>query len=91
MADRGQAEGRAHRGALGDGQHCQVVEHRRAQLVEPGEGELHLRFDPAGPGDLEPRRRADGVVEQGGLTDPGLPLENKHATVPVVGLFQQPL
>jgi hypothetical protein len=44
-------------------------EGRRAQLVERGERQLHLLFDPDGAGHPEVRAGLDGVVEQRRLAD----------------------
>jgi hypothetical protein len=43
---------------------------RRAQLLQAGERQLHLRFDSVGPDDLQIRRGADQVLEQRRLCRP---------------------
>ena len=49
-----------------------VVEHRCAQLMQPGEGELHLRLDAGQPLDTASGRVLDQIVQQHALTDPRL-------------------
>ena len=46
VMSRGKSERDADPVSLGLGQRVKSAEHRSAQLVQPGEGKLHLRFDP---------------------------------------------
>ena len=45
------------------------VEHRRQQLMQPGEGQLHLRLDAGGTHDQAVRCLRDQVIQQRGLAD----------------------
>jgi hypothetical protein len=47
-------------------------EHRCAQLMQTGVGQLHLGLHPDRPRDLDVRRRLDQVLQQRRLPDPGL-------------------
>ena len=47
-----QSEYPGQRVTLGDGQRVEVIQQRRAQLVEPAEGQFYLRFNAGGPGDV---------------------------------------
>jgi hypothetical protein len=42
------AERRPHRGALRTGETLEAIQHRRQQLMQPGERQLHLRLDTSG-------------------------------------------
>jgi hypothetical protein len=46
-----------------------MIQHRRAQLMQPREGQLHLRLHPHGPRYQAPRGPSGQVVEQRGLAD----------------------
>ena len=54
---------------------------RRAQLVQPRMGELHLGFDARRPNHLEAGRTAHKALEKRRLSDPRLAAENKHPTL----------
>ena len=54
------------------GRYLSPTQQRRAQLVQAGERQLHLRFDPRGPGHPHVRRRPGCVLEQRRLAHPGL-------------------
>src|ERR1019366_9251963 len=83
---RGKPGGQAKRGAdrlpVGRGEAVQAPEHRRAQLVKPGIGELHLRFDTRGVLDAAASVRADEILEQEGLTDPRLTADDERGAHP---------
>ena len=75
---RPQTERGRQRVALRPGQAVQLAEQRRAQLVQAGERELHLRLDPDGPRDAAARRRCSTqVVQQRGLADPGVAAQHQ--------------
>ncbi len=76
-----QAEGRAERVALGVGQRAEAIEHRPAQLMQPGEGELHLGVDADGAGDAQVGCRPGHVLEQRGLPHARLAAEHEHAAL----------
>jgi hypothetical protein len=61
------AEHRRQRVALRDGQPAEVVQHRRAELVQAGVGQLHLRFDADGSGDVPAGDPAGQVAQQRAL------------------------
>ena len=50
-------EHRGERIALRDGQAIESIQHRRAELMEPAVGQLHLRLDAHGRRDVPARRR----------------------------------
>jgi hypothetical protein len=57
----------------------QPVEHRSAEeLLQTGECQLHLGLDTASARDLQFRGPVSNVIEQGRLTDSGLPAHNQH-------------
>jgi hypothetical protein len=66
------AEHRAERVALRWGKPVEPIQERSAQLVEPGERELHLRLDAGRPGDATPRSRSRHVVQKRRLADAGV-------------------
>jgi hypothetical protein len=74
----GEAERGAERIPLGLRQVVQAAQHRGAQLLQPGERQLHLGLDPRRPGDPAPGRRPDEVVEQSGLADARLAPHDQH-------------
>src|SRR5262249_54072116 len=53
--------------ALRGRQPRQAIQQRRAQLVNAGERQLHLRFHPRGPGHPHVRRRPGRVLQHRGL------------------------
>ena len=68
----GQAEHDLHGLSLRRRKPLEPVEQRPAQLMQTGEGQLHVRLDPHRPDDGGIRRRRDQVVQQRRLSDPGL-------------------
>ena len=73
-----EAERRAQRVALRARQLLETAEHRRAQRVQAGVGELHLGLDARRPGDPEPLRGRRQVPQQGALADPRLAAQDQH-------------
>jgi hypothetical protein len=57
-----------HRAAR-SGKTVEPVQHRRAQLMQRGERQLHLRFDARGVQNREPRRRIEQMLQQRALPD----------------------
>ena len=49
-----------------------MIQHRRAQLMQPGEGQLHFRLHARRPRYQAPRGSPGQVVQQSGLADAGL-------------------
>ena len=59
------AEHRRERVALRSGQPAEVVQHGRAELVEAGVGQFHLRLDAGGSRDVPAGNPVGQVVQQG--------------------------
>jgi hypothetical protein len=55
---------------------------RRAELVQPRMGELHLRLDARRPHDPEAGRAVGETVEQRCLADPRLAAKDEHPALP---------
>ena len=53
--------------------------------MQPGEAQLHLRFDRLDPGDLQVRRGVGRVVEQGGLADARFAAQDQDTAQPGTG------
>jgi hypothetical protein len=53
--------------------------------MQPGEAQLHLRFDGLDPGDLQVRRGAGRVVEQGRLADARFAAQDQDTAQSVTG------
>jgi hypothetical protein len=68
--------------ALRFGQRVKLIEHRGAQLVEAGEGPLHLRLHAADSRDTEVRRLIGNIVQQRCLADAGLTADDERALSP---------
>jgi hypothetical protein len=49
-----------------------MIQHRRAQLMQPREGQLHFRLDARRPPDQASRGPPGQVVKQSGLAHAGL-------------------
>ncbi len=64
--------------ALRFGKPVEPAHHRHAQLVQPGERQLHLRLDTGRPQDLTPGRALHQVLDEGGFADSGLTAENQY-------------
>ena len=73
-----EAEGRAQRLALGAGQRVQVVQQRRAELLQPGVRELHLGLGARRSDDAASGRRVHQILQQRGLADPCLAAQHEH-------------
>jgi hypothetical protein len=87
---RDAAERGAERHALRVGQPLHPVEHRRAELMDARERELHLGFHARRPRDATPRRALHEVVEQRGLADARLAPQDQHAAVAGAHVVHQP-
>ena len=88
-----QPESRAQRPTLRPGQPVGPVQHRPAELVQPGECELHLRLDTHYPCHPEPAaaRLLDHVLEQGRLAHTRFAAQDQRATLARPNGFQQPI
>ncbi len=84
---QGDAEGRLLRGRQG----VEPAEQRRAQLMEAGERQLHLRLDAGHPRDAEARRLPGAVVQQRGLAHPGLAPHDQHRAAVIASVLEQPI
>jgi hypothetical protein len=76
-----EAERRAQRVALRARQVLQPSQDRRAQRVQAGECELHLRLDARRPGDPASLRGCRQMPQQGGLADSRLAPEDQHTAL----------
>jgi hypothetical protein len=84
-----QGERRLQRIALGGREPIEPVEERRAELVEPGERELHLGLDTSGARDAAPGCVARQVLQQRRLADPGFATQDEHPAPPLAGARQE--
>ena len=78
-------------GLLRLGKRVEPVEHRRAQLVQPRIGQLHLRLDAGDLDDPEPRRPLHRVSQERGLADARLAPDDQHGAVPAAHVLEQPI
>jgi hypothetical protein len=72
-----QSKRRAKRGALRAWEVLEPVEKRRAELMQPGERQLQLRFDPRSADDSAVGCACRHVVEQSGLAHAGLAADDQ--------------
>ena len=77
-----QAERGAQRVALRVRELLEPAEHRRAQRVQAGVGELHLGLDARRPRDPASRGGRRQVPQQRGLADPRLAAQDQHPALP---------
>ena len=83
------AENHAQRLTLRIRQPLQALQHRRAQLLQGGVRQLHLRLDASDPGDPHASRRRDRVLQQSGLADSGLAMYHQHGAATGARRLQQ--
>ena len=88
---RPQPERHAQRVLLRGRKPVQPIEHRRAQLLQGRERELHLRLDTDRPHDPEPRRGPDRGLQQRRLADPRLAAHHQHPALPTTHRLKQPI
>jgi hypothetical protein len=74
-----EAERGAQRVALRDREAFELIEHRRAQLMQPGEGELHLRLDRGGTRDATAGGAIGHVIQQRGFAGARLTVHYQSA------------
>ena len=86
---RRQPEGHAQGPLLRLGKGVEVAEHRRAQLVQAGVGELHLGLHAGDLGDAEAGGLAGGVAQQGRLADARLAADHQHRALSVAHVVEQ--
>ncbi len=75
----------------GSGRRFHEVEHRRAQLLKRGVRELHLPIDPRGPEGPEVSRVLKLVLEDGGLADARLAVDDQDTATPAAHRVKQPV
>ena len=68
-----------------------MIQHRRAQLVQPGERQFHLRLHTRGTRHLAPRCPPGYVFQQRGLADPRLAADHQHPTLPGPDSIDEPV
>ena len=88
---RPQAKRRAKRIALRTRQLLQPVQHRRAQLLQPGERELHLGLNARRSREATSCRALRQVFQQRGLSEPRLAAQDQHLTLTRPRSHQQPI
>ncbi len=72
-------------------QAMEPVQHRRAQQMQPGEGELHLRRHARHADDPAPRRALGQVVQQHGLTHARVAAHHQHPALPGPDRIDEPV
>jgi len=77
--------------ALGNRQMVKAVQQRSAQLVYPGECQLHLRLDPGRSDDPKTRSAFHQQLQQGRLPNTGLAAQHQHTAVSTASTHQQPM
>ncbi len=88
-AARREAEGDAQCVLLRFGDRVEVRQHRPAQLVQPGERQLHLGLDTRDPSDPEAGRLPSAMAQECGLAHAGLTTDGEDGAVASAGIFQQ--
>ncbi len=83
-----QSERGAERVRLRSGETCQMLEHRRTELVQPGKRKLHLRLDPRRSSNAAVHCVSHEVVEQRGLAYSCVTAHDQHATLTGAHTFQ---
>jgi hypothetical protein len=86
----GEPERDAEPATLRLGQRPEAAEHRRAQLVQPGEGKLHLRLDADHAGHRETRRLRGQLSQQFRLADPRLAPYDQDGAPAAAGFRDEP-
>jgi len=71
------------------GQRVEVLEQRRAEPVQAGERQLHLRFDAGYLLEPEARRLASAVAQQGRLADARLTLHDENRALTPAHVVEQ--
>ena len=77
----GERERRAERGALWSRQSVEAIQQRRAQLMQSGERELHLRLNGRRPDHMTPCCSVPHVLEERRLADARLPCHDERAAL----------
>jgi hypothetical protein len=74
--------------SLGRGKGVQAAKKRDHQLMQGGEAQLHLRFDPDNPSEPEIGSSANAVLDQGCFTDAGLSPQDQGTAQPRPHIIQ---
>jgi len=85
------AEHRRERVVLRSGQPADVTQHGRAELVQAGVGQLHLRLHPGGPGDMPVGHLAGQVAQQRALAHPRLAAQHRDPAPPGPRVSHEPV
>jgi hypothetical protein len=86
-----QAERRLYRVPLWGRQQVQPIEEWRAQLMQSGERELHLRLDSSRPCYANIYRSCGDVLQERRLADTGLTAENENAALAAPKRIEEPV
>jgi hypothetical protein len=70
------------------GKGTELAKHRPAELMQPGERQLHLGFDAGDVGDAKPGSPASGVAKKGSLSDTGLTTDDEDRALPPTHVLQ---
>jgi hypothetical protein len=93
VARRRQPQGESARqhGGLRLGDAIEEVQERPQQIGEPGERQLGLGLERPGAQNGEPGRRRGDLVQEGGLPDPGIAVDDQRCAHAATGTVQQPV
>jgi hypothetical protein len=69
----------------------ELVEQRRAELMDPGERQLHLRLRARDLSGAKSRRLLRDVTQERRLTDPRLATNDHHAALTIARMREQPV
>ena len=86
-----EAQGDLQRVPLRLGERVELVEHRRAELMDPGERQLAFRFRARDLHQAESRGMTGGVVEQGRLSDARLASDDQGGALTPAHTCQKPV
>ena len=86
-----EAQGDVQRVLLRLRQRVESVEHRRAELMDAGERQLHLRLDARDLRDTESRRLPGDVLEQRRLSDARLASDDQDGALTLAHVCQEPV
>jgi len=88
---RCEAQGDVQRVLLELRDRVELVEHRRAELMDPGERELHLRLDAGDLRHTESRGMTSCVPDQRRLSDARLAADDQNAALTLADVCQHPV
>ena len=88
---RSEGEGAGQRRGLRLGDAVEEGQERPQQIGEPGERQLGLGLERPGTQNGEPGRRRGDLVEEGGLPDPGIAVDDQRRAHAATGTVQQPV